>query len=78
VYLSTPINVPALVSFISLICQNALLHPAFHIFRIVLPIDVPWDLYPGPRGGWIMSADLVGSGSPIVPGGAAFTGTLDA
>ena len=76
-YLSTPINVPTLVSFISLICQNALPQPAFHIFLIVLAIDVPWDLYSDPMGGWVLSTDELGTGLLIVPGGAALAGTFD-
>jgi hypothetical protein len=76
-YLSVPIKVPALVSFISLICQYARLSPAFQIFLIVRPIDVPCDLYALPMGGWILSAEGSGAGFPIVPAGADLTGRFE-
>jgi hypothetical protein len=65
------------VSFISLICQNALLNPAFHMFRIVRPTLVPCDLYSLPIGGWVLSTDELGVGLFIVPGNADLAGTFD-
>ena len=65
------------MSFISLICQNALLNPAFQMLRIVRATLVPCDLYCLPIGGWVLSIDDDGVGLPIVPGGAGFAGTVD-
>ena len=65
------------MSFISLICQNARLKPAFQILRMVRGMEVPWDLYWGPTGGWILSTEGSGVGLAIVPGGEDFAGTFD-
>jgi hypothetical protein len=65
------------VSFISLICQNALLNPAFQMLRIVRLTLLPCDLYPLLIGGWVLSTDDSGIGFPIVPRGADLAGTLD-
>jgi hypothetical protein len=64
------------VSFISLICQNARLIPAFQIFLIVRPTLVPCDLYSFPTGGCILSTEGSGTGIAIVPGGDNLAGTF--
>jgi hypothetical protein len=40
-------------------------------------MDVPWDLYCPPIGGWILSTEDSGVGSAIVPGGEDLEGTFD-
>jgi hypothetical protein len=65
------------VSFISLICQNARLKPAFQMLRMVRGMEVPCDLYSLPSGGWILSTEGSGVGLAIVPGGDVFAGTLE-
>lgn len=64
------------MSFISLICQNARLKPAFQMLRKVRGIEVPWDWYCPPIGGWILSTEGSGVGSAIVPGREDFAGTF--
>ena len=50
--------------------------PAFQIFRIVRPTEVPCDLYSAEAGGgWSLTAEVSGAGFSNIPGGGDFTGT---
>jgi hypothetical protein len=40
-------------------------------------MEVPWDLYCPPIGGWILSTEGSGVGSAIVPGREDLAGTFD-